>query len=350
MTTTPLHLTPEQVQDPVGAYAAFREQAELPQVVLPGLETPVRLVTRYADVKAALTEPRLIRDRTSIATVRAESDPQDELLAAAFDAFPAEYAKYLSGHLALFDGEEHARRRAPLTRAFTARRIAALREFVERTAAELLAELADRDRPADLLAAFAYPLSTRVICEVVGVEAEDRTRVCDWIRDLAYGDGSGVVDGLVGIVDYVKGLIGRRRAEPTEDLISALVHGTREGEEPLDEDDLVSIVILLINTGITPPALFLAHGLLALFDQASTRAAPRIPHWSPPTAGPSTSTSSTCRGARRRRSRSPSTTTPTSTCTPTGSGGCGSTSRPRWCCGAPGTPSSWRRVRGPTSA
>ncbi|MFD5461802.1 cytochrome P450 [Kitasatospora sp. NPDC127059] len=266
MTTTPVHLTPEQIEDPVGAYAAFRDQDELPRVVLPGLETPVRLVTRHLDVKAALTEPRLVRDRTAIATVRAESDPQDELQAAAFDAFPPEYAKYLSGHLALFDGEEHARRRAPLTRAFTARRIAALRGFTERTAAELLTELAGRDRPADLLAEFAYPLSTHVICELVGVETEDRTRVCDWIRDLAYGDGTGMVDGLAGIVDYVKELIARRRAHPTEDLISTLVHGTREGEQPLDEDDLVSIVVLLINTGITPPALFLAHGLLALFD------------------------------------------------------------------------------------
>ncbi|MFF2078490.1 cytochrome P450 [Kitasatospora sp. NPDC058162] len=280
MTTAPVHLTPEQIEDPVGAYAAFREQPELPLVVLPGLETPARLVTRYADVKAALTEPRLVRDRSSLAATRAGSDPQDELLAAAFDAFPAEYVKYLSGHLALFDGEEHARRRAPLTRAFTARRIAALREFVERTSAELLTELADRDRTADLLAEFAYPLSTHVVCELVGVETRDRDRVCGWIRDFAYGDGSGMVDGLVGIVDYVKELIARRRARPTEDLISALVHGTREGEEPLDEDELVSIVFLLINTGITPPALFLAHGLLALFDHpdqlARLRAEPEL--------------------------------------------------------------------------
>ncbi|MFD4656979.1 cytochrome P450 [Kitasatospora sp. NPDC058444] len=281
MTTTPVRLTPEDVENPVGAYARFRGQGELPRVVLPGLDTPVRLVTRYADVKAALTEPRLVRDRTGIAApAGAESDPQDELLAAAFDAFPAEYAQYLSGHLALFDGEEHARRRAPLTRAFTARRIAALRGFVERTAGELLAGLAARDEPADLLGEFAYPLTTQVVCELVGVEEADRPRVCDWIRDFAYGDGSRMVEGLVGIVDHVKDLVARRRSEPTEDLVSALVHGTREGEQPLDEDDLVSIVVLLINTGITPPALFLAHGLLALFDHpeqlARLRAEPEL--------------------------------------------------------------------------
>ncbi|MFF2121242.1 cytochrome P450 [Kitasatospora sp. NPDC058184] len=281
MTTTPVRLTPEDVENPVGAYARFREQTGLPRVVLPGLDTPVRLVTRYADVKAALTEPRLVRDRAGLAApADAGSDPQDELLAAAFDSFPAEYAGYLSGHLALFDGEEHARRRAPLTRAFTARRIAALRGFVERTAAELLAGLAARDEPADLLGEFAYPLTTQVICELVGVEEADRPRVCGWIRDFAYGDGSRTVEGLVGIVDHVKELIARRRAEPTGDLISTLAHDTREGEQPLDEDDLVAAVFLLINTGITPPALFLAHGLLALFDHpdqlARLRAEPQL--------------------------------------------------------------------------
>ncbi|MFJ2577892.1 cytochrome P450 [Kitasatospora aureofaciens] len=280
MTANPVHLTPEDIENPVGAYAAFRTQAELPQVVLPGLETPVRLVTRYTDVKAALIEPRLIRDRSSIPGGTEGSDPQDELLAAAFEAFPADYAKYLTGHLALFDGEEHARRRAPLTRAFTARRIAALRTFVERTAAELLDELAAKDEPADLLGEFAYPLTTYVICELVGVEAADRAKVCAWIRDFAYGDGSRMADGLVGIVDYVKELIARRRTEPTEDLISALIHGLREGDEALDEDDLVTVVFLLINTGITPPALFLAHGLLALFDHpdqlARLRAEPQL--------------------------------------------------------------------------
>ncbi|MFF4926906.1 cytochrome P450 [Kitasatospora sp. NPDC001261] len=281
MTTAPVRLTPEDVENPVGAYARFREQTELPRVVLPGLDTPVRLVTRYADVKAALTEPRLVRDRAGLAApADAGSDPQDELLAAAFDSFPAEYAGYLSGHLALFDGEEHARRRAPLTRAFTARRIAALRGFVERTAAELLAGLAARDEPADLLGEFAYPLTTQVICELVGVEEADRPRVCGWIRDFAYGDGSRTVEGLVGIVDHVKELIAHRRAEPTGDLVSTLAHDTREGEQPLDEDDLVAAVFLLINTGITPPALFLAHGLLALFDHpdqlARLRAEPQL--------------------------------------------------------------------------
>ncbi|MFE7635625.1 cytochrome P450 [Kitasatospora sp. NPDC057518] len=281
MTTAPVRLTPEDVENPVGAYARFREQTELPRVVLPGLDTPVRLVTRYADVKAALTEPRLVRDRAGLAApADAGSDPQDELLAAALDSFPAEYAGYLSGHLALFDGEEHARRRAPLTRAFTARRIAALRGFVERTAAELLAGLAARDEPADLLGEFAYPLTTQVICELVGVEEADRPRVCGWIRDFAYGDGSRTVEGLVGIVDHVKELIARRRAEPTGDLVSTLAHDTREGEQPLDEDDLVAAVFLLINTGITPPALFLAHGLLALFDHpdqlARLRAEPQL--------------------------------------------------------------------------
>ncbi|MGW1885561.1 cytochrome P450 [Streptomyces sp. NPDC001970] len=261
-----VHLTPELVEDPVRGYADLRTRAELPHVVLPELRTPVRLITRYADVKAALTEPRLIRDRSKFPGGTGGSDAQDEMMAAAFEAFPAEYVKYMTDHLALFDGEDHARRRAPLTRAFTAKRIAALRSFVERAAGDLIGELAAKDEPADLLGEFAYPLTTVVICELVGVEEEDRSRVCEWIRDFAYGDGSRMAEGLIGIVDHVRELIARRRAEPTDDLISALIEGGREGEEPFTEDELVSVVFLLINTGITPPALFLAHAVLALFD------------------------------------------------------------------------------------
>ncbi|ADI09266.1 cytochrome P450 [Streptomyces bingchenggensis BCW-1] len=288
-TTAPVHLTPELVEDPVGAYAEFRAQDQLPQVVLPGLTTPVRLVTRYADVKAALAEPRLIRDRSKVPGGAGGGDPQAELVEAAFEGFPAEYAKYVAGHLALFDGEDHARRRAPLTRAFTARRIAALRSFVERTAEDLIRGLTEKGE-ADLLGEFAYPLTTVVICELVGVDEADRGRVCDWIRDFAYGDGSRMADGLVGIVDYVKELIARRRAEPTDDLISALIEGGgdskggdskgSDGDEAFTEDELVSVVFLLISTGITPPALFLAHALLALFDHpdqlAQLRAEPEL--------------------------------------------------------------------------
>lgn len=261
----PVHLTPEQVEDPHAAYADFRSRDGLPQVVLPGLTTPARLITRYADVKAALAEPRLVRDRSTVPGGSEAGDPQAELLEAAFEGFPAEYVRYISGHLALFDGEEHARLRAPLTRAFTARRIADLRPFVERTAEELLRGLHGR-RGADLLGEFAHPLATAVICELVGVEEADRERVCAWIHDFAYGDGSRTVEGLVGIVDHVRDLIARRRAEPAGDLISTLIEGDRGRGEPLTDDELISVVFLLISTGITPPSLFLAHGILALFD------------------------------------------------------------------------------------
>ncbi|MFD3840308.1 cytochrome P450 [Streptomyces sp. NPDC058642] len=254
-----LHLTPALVQNPLGAYADLRSRPGLGHVVLPGLSTPVRLVTRHKDVAAALTEPRLVRDRSAV-TGSDMPDPQAELLASGLEGLPEEYVPYLSGHLALLDGDEHTRRRTPLTRAFTARRVAALRPFVEKTARELADALAGRER-ADLLGEFAYPLSTALICELVGVDAADRDRVCGWIRDFAYGDGSGVLDGLGGIVGYTKDLVARRRVEPADDLVSALL-----ADGGLTDDEIVTVFFLLINTGITPPALFLAHAVLALLD------------------------------------------------------------------------------------
>lgn len=258
--TDALHLTPELVEDPVRGYTGLRARPGLGHAVLPGLSTPVRLLTRFDDVRAALTEPRLVRDRTSVPGGSDMPDPQAELLSQGMEGLPAEYVPYLSGHLALFDGDEHTRRRGPLTRAFTARRVSALRPFVEKTARDLIATLAEREQ-VDLLGEFAYPLSTAVICELVGVDAADQDRVRAWIRDFAYGDGSGIVEGLAGIVEYTKDLVARRRAEPAEDLVSALL-----ADGGLSDDEIVTAFFLLINTGITPPALFLAHGVLALLD------------------------------------------------------------------------------------
>ncbi|MET8637919.1 hypothetical protein [Streptomyces sp. NPDC004680] len=95
----------------MGAYARFRARERLPQVMLPGLRTPVRLVTRHADAEAAPTEPRPIRDRSRVPRVTGGADPQAELLERAFAGFPADCATYVSGHPALLDGEEHARSR-----------------------------------------------------------------------------------------------------------------------------------------------------------------------------------------------------------------------------------------------
>lgn len=256
---TAVHFTPELVENPVGAYAGLRTRPGLGHAVLPGLNTPVRLVTRHEDVRAALTEPRLVRDRTII-TGSEMPDPQAELLTSGLDGLPEEYAQYLSGHLALFDGDEHARRRNPLTRAFTARRVAALHPFAEKTARELSEGLAEHEQ-ADLLGEFAYPLSTAVICALAGVDAADQDRVRGWIRDFAYGDGSRVLEGLGGIVEYTKDLVARRRTEPADDLVSALL-----ADGGMTDDEIVTVFFLLIGTGITPPALFLAHAVLALLD------------------------------------------------------------------------------------
>lgn len=270
---TAVRLTPELVENPVGAYAELRSRPGLGHVLLPGLETPVRLITRHEDVRAALSEPRLVRDRSTISD-SPMPDPQAELLAQGLDGIPPEYARYLSGHLALFDGDEHTRRRGPLTRAFTARRVAALRPFVEQTAQALVEALAEREQ-ADLLGEFAYPLCTAVICALVGVDGADQDKVCGWIRDFAYGDGSRVLEGLGGVVAYAKDLVARRRDAPSDDLVSALL-----ADGGMTDDEIVTVFFLLINTGITPPALFLAHAVLALLDHpdqlARLRAEPEL--------------------------------------------------------------------------
>ncbi|MGI5458908.1 hypothetical protein ACQEWB_38170 [Streptomyces sp. CA-249302] len=191
------HLAPELVEHPAGSCADLRSRPGLAHAVLPGLDAPVRSATRHEDVKAALTEPRLVRDRSSVPDSEMP-DPQAELLAQHLGGLPPEYARYLSGHLALFDGAEHTRRRNPLA----------------------------GHEQADLLGEFAY------------------------------GDGSRVLEGRGGIVEFALDLVARRRGEPAGDLVSALLADGGTGD-----DEIVTVFFLLIDTGITPPALFLARAV-----------------------------------------------------------------------------------------
>lgn len=142
----------------MGAYARFRAREGLPQVMLPGLRTPVRLATRHADAEAAPTEPRPIRDRSRVSRDRGRG-PAGGTAGAGLRGLPRRLR-----HVRLRTSGP-ARRRG-------ARAIAA-RPFVERAAEDLLSALARKDE-ADLPGEFAHPLTTVVVREPVGFDDTHR--------------------------------------------------------------------------------------------------------------------------------------------------------------------------------
>ncbi|MFD6157258.1 cytochrome P450 [Nocardia sp. NPDC060256] len=270
MTQSPVELTPEQVSDHVGGYTELRKQGPLANVVLPGTVSPTWFVTHFEDIKALLTDTRFVRDHSKIPDVDIPHLGIEMLKA--WD-LPLEYGEYLTS-LVVIDGPEHSRLRAKVIRTFSARRINALRPSVEQVADTLLKELDGRDE-IDLMADFAYPLANAAICDLIGVEEADQEKMRGWI--LQYVSGSEpveIVAGLQGVVNYTKELIQRRREAPTDDLISSMI----ADHDPATEAEMIAMVFLLINTGHTPPVLFLCTALLALLDHPEQLARLRADH------------------------------------------------------------------------
>ncbi len=254
----PVELRPEQVSDPVDGYTALRQEGPLVRVTLPGTQTPVWFATRYEDVKALMHDPRFVRDHRKLPGTNIPN-LGEEMLAAY--GLPLEYTEYLTS-LVVLDGPEHARLRGKVVRAFAMRRINALRPSIERLADALVAELAGRDR-FDLMADFAYPLANKAVCDLIGVDEDDQEQMCDWIRQYVSGESpEEIVAGLEGVVGYTKNLIKRRRDAPNGDLVSGMI----ADPDHTTEAEMIAMIFLLINTGHTPPVLFLSSALLTLMD------------------------------------------------------------------------------------
>jgi unspecific monooxygenase len=153
--------------------------------------------------------------------------------------------------------------------AFTPRAVEALREparELARTALEPLTEAGEMD----LLYDFAQPYSISVICRMLGVPLDRHRDLLDWSHRIVKMYEFDVPDDVAAAAnraasefrDYVRELIAERRAEPGDDMISALVEARVDGER-LSEDEIVSTVIVLLNAGHEATVNTVGNGILA---------------------------------------------------------------------------------------
>ncbi len=251
-TTEPVSLEGEAYyQDPWGFFARLRESRPVAEVRMPGYGR-AWVVTRYADARAALADPRLARDMSRWPG-GARSRPSE--------------ARSVATHMLHADPPDHTRLRRPVQKAFTPRRVAQLRPRTTQIAAGLADELAAAaDGVTDLLAAYARPLPVTVLCELLGVPEADRARVAATVLryDVA-GEMPRVEDDLSA---YFTGLIAARRAdEPGDDLLSALITASDQADETADQltvTELVSTAFLLVMAGFDTTVNLIASGTLAL--------------------------------------------------------------------------------------
>ena len=174
-----------------------------------------------------------------------------------------------SGMLLMLDPPDHTRLRRMLTGRFTVRAMAALEPRVTAIVDEALAAMADAGPPADLVADFALPVPSLVICELLGVPYGDRegfqARAARTLRsDLTPAERAEVI---LASREYMATLVARARREPGDDLIGMLVreHGdTPAAEGGIDDDELAGLANLLLVAGHETTSNVIALGTLAL--------------------------------------------------------------------------------------
>jgi cytochrome P450 len=224
---------------------------------------PVWLVTRHEDVSAVLTDRRLVMNGGSLP---GGTDTYMDVLVAL--GVSEELAPYLAGNLVHVDPPDHTRLRRLVSRAFSPRRIAAFGPRIEAIAAELLDTLPDHavDGVVDLIEHFTYPLPVTVICELLGVPAEDLPMWRDWSLDCASFDPRRMNTMLTDVRAYIRELAARRRAEPADDLLTALVQAHDEDDGRLSDAELITMVLTLVIAGHETTAHLIANSVAALLS------------------------------------------------------------------------------------
>ncbi len=203
-------------------------------VTLPSGDTAL-LITRYDDIRAVLTDPRVSKNRNRPDVAR----------------MTLEKKKHFQSQVAM-DPPGHTRTRRLIAKAFTAARVEQLRPRVQELADGLIDAMEAGEAPAEINEAFAFPLTIQVICEILGVPPEERDRFHDQATPPW---------------EYIRELIQRKRQVPDDDVISALIRVRDEDDGRLSDDELQFWCTVLLLAGYETTANQLGGSVVVLLDR-----------------------------------------------------------------------------------
>ncbi|MCP3800968.1 cytochrome P450 [Allokutzneria sp. A3M-2-11 16] len=236
--------------DPV--YERLRRDEPITRVRMPFGEGTAWLVTRHADARTVLGDPRF-----SMAAGTTPETPRST-------PFPLDRDSILG-----MDAPEHTRLRRLVAKAFTARRVEQMRPRLRELVDSSLTEMEKHGAPADLVHHLALPLPVTVICDMLGVPYEDRhlfRSFSDAVLSTTKFTQAQIEDAREKFLAYMGGLVARRRADPTDDLLGALVLA-RDNDDRLSEMELVRLGITLLVAGHETTANQLTNFTYLLLSQ-----------------------------------------------------------------------------------
>ncbi|GAA3140324.1 cytochrome P450 [Streptomyces rectiviolaceus] len=252
MTETTLVVTnglPTLRERPLDPPGVLRSQGPIGRMTFPdGYEG--WLVTGYQQGRQILADKRF----SSAASHKHLAFPSDR---------PSDLEADIPGLFEHMDPPDHTRFRRRLAGQFTVRRMRQLASRIEEITAHYSDAMLRKGPPADLVADYAVPVSSQVICELLGVPVADRDRFVadsdDLLRlDIAPQEAQAALKSLV---DLTGELLMRKKAEPADDVLSVLVSG-----DDITVEESIGATLLLLVAGHETTASMLSLGTYALLN------------------------------------------------------------------------------------
>jgi cytochrome P450 len=240
--------------NPPAEYTRWREQDGLRLVNWHG--HTVWAVSRYEDIKAAMTDPRISANTLGVLQGNGNHGGPN-----APDIFPR------------MDDPEHARLRRMLTKDFTVKRINAMRPQIEEMANDFIDTMLAKGQPADLVQDYALPIPSLVISLLLGVPYTDHgffQAITSTMMNM-FASQQEKAKASAQFFGYMMDLVARKEREPGDDLISRLIREHVQTGELRRETAAMNGIILL-NAGHETTANMIALGTVALLENPETLA------------------------------------------------------------------------------
>jgi cytochrome P450 len=249
-------MAPPYADDPYPLHNALREVAPVYRSA-----SGMVFASSYAACSSVFRSPQFGQ---GVAASRLRGDGR-------FEGSPA--FQTLSHMLPFIDPPDHSRLRRLITRAFTPRAVERMRRYLVSLSDELLDAIAG-DGGGDIMSAYANHIPVAVICEMLGAPHDRRADLVRWSDDLVGAVHPTVTDADLGRADngarafraFAEELIAARRADPRDDLLTALVQA-EEGGDLLTIDELISTVVLFIGAGIENTKHYIGFGVACLLER-----------------------------------------------------------------------------------